>query len=192
MQKFLIIGLGNIGDEYAHTRHNIGFDVVDAFASKHAAVFQLERLAYVSRLGWRGKQVILIKPTTFMNLSGKAVKYWMDHEKIPLEQVLVVVDELAIPLNRVRLRPSGSAAGHNGLISIGEALATEQYPRLRFGIGNDFPRGGQVDYVLGNWTAAQLPLVNLKIEKCVQIIESFLQQGLARTMNDWNKIAFEL
>lgn len=192
MQKYLIVGLGNIGEEYQHTRHNIGFDLIDAFAHKHGAQFQQGRLAFVAQLSWKGRNLVLLKPTTYMNLSGKAVKYWMDHEKIPPSNVLVLVDELAIPLNRIRLRPSGSAAGHNGLSSIQESLGTDQYPRLRFGIGNDFPRGGQVDFVLGQWTADEKPLVALKIDKCVSVIESFIMQGLARTMSDWNKSTFAL
>ena len=190
MQKFLIAGLGNIGEEYVHTRHNIGFDVADAFASKHKAVFQPGRLAQVAQFSWKGRPITLIKPTTFMNLSGKAVTDWMDQEKLPVEQVLIVVDELALPLNRLRLRPGGSAAGHNGLTSIQESLGTDQYPRLRFGIGNQFPKGGQVDFVLGKWTPDEESLVALKIEKSVSVIESFIIQGIGRTMSEWNKLEF--
>src|SRR5215208_3292944 len=149
--KFLIVGLGNPGDEYAHTRHNIGYDVVHAFATKHEGSFQPGRLAYVSEIKWKGKKIICICPTTFMNLSGKAVKYWMDKEKVSIENVLVIVDEVAIPLSRLRLRPGGSDAGHNGLKSIHESLGSTEYPRLRFGIGNDYPRGMQSDFVLGKW-----------------------------------------
>src|ERR1700759_5349319 len=151
MTKFLIAGLGNPGAEYAHTRHNIGFDVIDAFAARHKTTLQPDRLAEVAEIKWKGKVFICIKPTTFMNLSGKAVKYWMDKEKVPLGNVLVIVDELALPLTKFRLRPSGSSAGHNGLRSIEEVLATDAYPRLRFGIGNNFPKGRQVDFVLGRW-----------------------------------------
>ena len=133
--KFLIVGLGNPGNEYAHTRHNIGFDVANAFVIKHKAVFRTDRLAYVAELKLKGKKFVCICPTTYMNLSGKAVKYWMDKESIPAENILVIVDEVALPLNKLRLRPAGSDGGHNGLKSIHESLGTTHYPRLRFGIG---------------------------------------------------------
>lgn len=190
MSKYLIIGLGNIGAEYAGTRHNIGFDVVDFFVKKQAGFFENDRLADVAHLKWKGKTLVVIKPTTYMNLSGKAVKYWLDKEKIAIENSLTVVDDLALPLSRVRIRPSGSPAGHNGLASIQESLGTDQYPKLRFGIGNDFPRGMQVPFVLGKWKPEEQPLVNLKIEKSVEMIESFISRGIARTMNDWNKMDF--
>lgn len=138
--KFLIVGLGNIGAEYAHTRHNIGFDVVEALAAKHGASFKTDRLAAITEFKLKGKLLVCIEPSTYMNLSGKAVKYWMDKEKIPAEHVLVIVDELALPLSKIRLRPGGSDAGHNGLKSIQELLQTTAYPRLRFGIGNDYRR----------------------------------------------------
>src|SRR5881275_875806 len=150
--KFLITGLGNVGNEYAHTRHNIGFDVVMAFVSKHGGELRSGRLAYVAEVKWKGRNFICICPTTYMNLSGKAVKYWMDKEKIAIENILVIVDELAIPLNKIRLRSGGSDAGHNGLKSIHESLGSTEYPRLRFGIGNNYPKGHQSDYVLGKWT----------------------------------------
>jgi peptidyl-tRNA hydrolase, PTH1 family len=188
MSKFLLAGLGNIGPEYAGTRHNIGFDVADALAQKHNAAFTTERLAQVARVKWKGRTILCIKPSTFMNLSGKAVKYWMDKENIPVEALLVVVDEVALPLNKVRLRPGGSSAGHNGLKSIEESLQSDQYPRLRFGIGNDYPRGQQVDYVLGRWAEAELPLVKLKTAKCVEVVESFVTVGIERTMNLYNKL----
>lgn len=187
-----MVGLGNIGAEYEGTRHNIGFDVADAFARKHEASFSTERLAQVARAKMKGKPVICIKPTTYMNLSGKAVKYWMDKENVPLENVLVVVDELALPLSKLRLRPGGSSAGHNGLKSIAEVLQTEMYPRLRFGIGNDYPKGAQVDYVLGRWTAEELPLVQLKIGKSVELAETFVAAGIERAMNLYNKLNFSL
>lgn len=192
MSKFLIIGLGNIGAEYAGTRHNIGFDVADAFVKKHTGVFENDRLAEVAHVKWKGKIIVVIKPTTYMNLSGRAVKYWMDKEQIPLEQTLTVVDDLALPLDRIRIRPSGSPAGHNGLFSIQESVGTDAYPKLRFGIGNDFPKGGQVPFVLGKWKSDELSLVNYKIEKAVDILESFISRGIARTMNDWNKTVFDL
>ena len=188
MGKFLLVGLGNIGAEYAGTRHNIGFDVVDALAQKHGGAFQLARLAEQVELKWKGHVLVCIKPTTFMNLSGRAVKYWMDAGKITPENMLVIVDELALPLTRLRLRPAGSAAGHNGLRSIEETLGTDVYPRLRFGIGNDFPKGRQVEFVLGKWSEGELPLVRLKIEKSVELVESFVSSGIERTMTQYNKL----
>jgi len=185
--KFLIVGLGNIGAEYDATRHNIGFDVADAFVIKHGGSFKVDRLASVAEVKYKGKIFIVIKPTTYMNLSGKAVKYWMDKEKIPLENVLVIVDEMALPIETLRLRGSGSHAGHNGLRNIQEVLNTNAYPRLRFGIGNDFPRGKQVDFVLGRWTPDELPYVKDKILKSIEVIESFATIGIERTMNNFNK-----
>jgi PTH1 family peptidyl-tRNA hydrolase len=190
MSRYLIAGLGNIGQEYAHTRHNIGFDVADAFVSKHNASFKNERLADVANLQIKGRDITVIKPTTFMNLSGRSVKYWLDHKKIPIEQSLVIVDEIALPLSKLRLRPSGSDAGHNGLRSIQEALGTVDYPKLRFGIGNNYPKGMQVEYVLGQWSKDELPLVKLKIQKSVEVIENFIFTGIERTMTDVNKIEF--
>ena len=190
--KFLIVGLGNIGDEYAHTRHNIGFDVVNAFVQKHQAVFKVDRLAYMAAIKWKGKQFICICPTTYMNLSGKAVKYWMDKEKIQLENILVIVDEVAIPFNKLRIKPGGSDGGHNGLKSIQELLGTTNYPRLRFGIGNDYPKGLQADFVLGKWTKEEDPLVKLKIEKSVEAIECFATQGIATAMNTINNQEYSL
>ncbi|MGN6509004.1 MAG: aminoacyl-tRNA hydrolase, partial [Chitinophaga sp.] len=186
--KYLIVGLGNIGTEYHHTRHNIGFDVADAFAAKHGAAFRSDRLADVAEVKWKGRIFIVIKPTTYMNLSGRAVKYWMDKEKIPLENVLVIMDELALPLDVIRLRPGGSDAGHNGLKSIQESIGTNQYPRLRFGIGNDFPKGRQIDYVLGKWSAKEEPVVQQKIDKCTEVVESFASIGLQRSMNNYNNL----
>ena len=192
MSKFLIVGLGNIGFEYAQTRHNIGFDIADAFVTKLGGIYQSGRLADIATLKWKGKTVIVIKPTTFMNLSGKAIKYWLDKEKIPVENMLVALDDLALPLSKIRLRPAGSDAGHNGLTSIQEVLITDKYPRLRFGIGNDYPKGMQVDFVLGKWTNAELPLVKLKLEKCVEVIQSFISIGIERTMTEVNKLDFKL
>ena len=190
MTKYLIVGLGNIGSEYENTRHNIGFDVVNAFVRKHGGSFQSDRLAYRADVRWKGRLFICICPTTYMNRSGQAVKYWMDKEKIDLENMLVIVDELALPLNKLRLRSSGSDAGHNGLKSIQEALSTVDYPRLRFGVGNNYPKGMQVEYVLGRWFSEELPLVKLKIEKSVEVIESFIFTGIERTMTEVNKKEF--
>ena len=185
--KFLIVGLGNIGPEYDATRHNIGFEVADAFVIKHGGAFKVERLAMVAQVRWKGKTFVVIKPTTYMNLSGKSMKYWMDKEGIAPANSLVIVDDLALPLDVLRLRPSGSAAGHNGLRHIEEVLGNNQYPRLRFGIGNDFPRGQQVPFVLGKWKADELPAVREKILRSLDVIESFAQQGLERTMALFNK-----
>jgi PTH1 family peptidyl-tRNA hydrolase len=181
--KFLIAGLGNPGEEYAHTRHNIGFDIVHAFVQKHQGHFKTGRLAYVAEVKWKGKIFICICPTTYMNLSGKAVKYWLDKENIPVERLLVIVDEVSLPLNKLRLRPGGSDGGHNGLASVEQSLGTRQYPRLRFGIGNHYPKGRQSDYVLGTWHKDEEPLVQLKIEKAVETIEMFALQGIAAAMN---------
>lgn len=190
MSKFLIVGLGNPGLEYRHTRHNIGFDVVDAFALKHGGMFKTDRLAEIAEVKWKGKTFVCIKPTTYMNLSGKAFKYWMDKEKIALENTLTIVDDLALPLERLRLRGSGSDAGHNGLKDIQAILGTDKYPKLRFGIGNQFPKGMQAEFVLGKWLPEERLIVNKKIEKCVSIIESFASIGIERTMNEVNNLIF--
>lgn len=190
--KFLIVGLGNIGNEYAHTRHNIGFDVVNAFVQKNGAQFRADRLAYVAEARWKGRGFICICPTTYMNLSGKAVKYWLDKEKISIENLLVILDDLAMPLEKLRLRPGGSDGGHNGLKSIQEALGTVNYPRLRFGIGNNYPKGMQSDFVLGKWRKEEEPLVKQKIDKSVEVIETFATQGITFAMNQVNNKSFSL
>ena len=190
--KFLIAGLGNIGTEYEHTRHNIGFDVVAAFVAKHGGNLKQDRLAYVAEVKWKGRTFVCICPTTFMNLSGRAVKYWIDKEKISIENTLTVFDDLALPLNQLRLRPGGSDAGHNGLKSIQETLGTSDYPKLRFGIGNNYPKGRQVDFVLGKWTSEEKALVQLKIEKAVSVIEQFATVGIAAAMNGINKVEITL
>ena len=192
MNKFLIAGLGNIGPDYKGTRHNIGFEIVDAFAREHAGVFKSARHADITEIKWKGKIILCIKPTTFMNLSGKAIRYWMDREKISLENILVIVDDLALSLEKIRLRAAGSSGGHNGLKSIEEDLQTDKYAKLRFGISNDFPKGRQVEYVLGTWDEKELPVVKLKILKCVELIESFVQSGIAITMNQFNNLNFNL
>lgn len=190
--KFLIAGLGNPGNEYAHTRHNIGFDVVNAFVLKHGGQFRTDRLAYVADVKWKGKSFVCICPTTYMNLSGKAVKYWLDKEKLSLDQLLVVVDDLALPLSKLRLKPSGSDAGHNGLKSLQEVLGTKEYAKLRFGIGNDYPKGLQADFVLGKWKKEEEELVKLKIGKCVELIEMYATQGITAAMNHVNNKEFSL
>jgi len=190
MEKFLIVGLGNIGLEYAGTRHNIGFDIVDALAARHNAHFVVDRLAERLEITVKGKKMICIKPTTYMNLSGKAVKYWMDKEKVEMDHVLVLVDELAVPLNKIKMKPAGSDGGHNGLRSIQEVLGTTTYPRLRFGIGNDFPRGRQVEYVLGKWRPGEKEIVARKVDRSAQAIEEFVLMGLEKTMAEVNAIEF--
>lgn len=190
MNKFLIVGLGNIGTEYTQTRHNIGFDVLDAFATKHSVSFKTDRLAEITEVKWKGKILVCIKPTTYMNLSGKAFKYWMDKEKIAIENTLTILDDLALPLSKLRLRSGGSAAGHNGLRDIEQTLGTDKYPRLRFGIGNQYPKGMQVDFVLGKWFKEEIPIVTKKIEASVSLIESFAFAGIENTMNTYNKQEF--
>jgi peptidyl-tRNA hydrolase, PTH1 family len=190
MEKFLIVGLGNIGPEYSGTRHNAGFEVADALIVKYKGILRSARLADVSEIRIRGKLLIVIKPTTFMNLSGKAVKYWMEKENIPAERVLVIMDDLAIPLSRLRLRPSGSDGGHNGLKSIQESIATVNYPRLRFGIGATYPKGRQIEFVLGKWDSVEIPVVKKKVDKSVEVIESFAVRGLAAAMNEVNNLEF--
>lgn len=190
--KFLIVGLGNAGNEYIHTRHNIGFDVVNAFVTKHGGKFSSGRLAYVAEVKWKGKIFICICPTTYMNLSGNAVKYWMDKENVPIGHILVITDDVALPLTKMRLRPSGSDGGHNGLRSVEAALMSRDYPRLRFGIGNDYPKGLQADYVLGKWRKEEEPLVKLKINKAVEVIESFATKGVALAMNDVNSSEYSI
>lgn len=192
MSRFLIIGLGNIGSEYAHTRHNIGFDVADAFAAKNSSSFKNDRLADLATFTLKGKEILVIKPTTYMNLSGRAVKYWMDQKKIPLEQSLTIVDEIALPLSKLRLRPTGSSGGHNGLKSLEEWLGTTDYPKLRFGIGNNFAKGKQVDFVLSKWTPEEMPLVKLKTEASIEVIESFIFSGIERTMTEVNKKEYKV
>ncbi|KIC93213.1 aminoacyl-tRNA hydrolase [Flavihumibacter solisilvae] len=192
MSKFLIVGLGNIGSEYAQTRHNIGFDIVDTLVKKYEGSFRADRLADVAEIKIKGRQLVCIKPTTYMNLSGKAVKYWRDKENIPLENLLVVVDDLALPLERLRIRGGGSDGGHNGLRSIQELLGTTEYPKLRFGIGNNYPKGRQADFVLNKWTSEEWPLVVQKMEKSVELAEQFVLTGLARTMNLYNNMVFKL
>jgi peptidyl-tRNA hydrolase, PTH1 family len=189
MSKFLIVGLGNIGAEYANTRHNIGFDVVHAFVTKHGGNFDIGRLAYVANVKWKGKQIICICPTTFMNLSGKAFKYWMDKENILLENTLTIVDDLALPVEKIRLRKSGTHAGHNGLKDIQATLSTDAYAKLRFGIGDNYPKGMQADFVLSKWLKAEEPIIKLKIAACIDIIESFIAIGIDKTMSQYNNLS---
>jgi PTH1 family peptidyl-tRNA hydrolase len=190
MNKYLIVGLGNIGSEYINTRHNIGFEVLEALVQKHKGSFKTERWAEVAEIKFKGRTLICIKPTTYMNLSGRAFKYYMDKEKINIENTLTIVDDLALPLSKVRLRGSGSDAGHNGLKDIQATLGTDKYPKLRFGIGNNYPKGMQVSYVLGKWHKDEFGILQNKIEKCVEAIESLVLLGLERTMNMINSCEF--
>jgi len=190
MEKFLIAGLGNIGAEYAHTRHNIGFDVLNDFVAKHSAFFRVDRLAEVAEVKLKGRTIICIKPTTYMNLSGKAFAYWLHKEKVNIKNTLTIVDDLALPLEKIRIRPSGSDAGHNGLKDIQAVMATTDYPKLRFGIGNTFSKGRQVEFVLGKWKDAELAVVRQKIDACSQLIETFVLEGIDKTMNVANQMQF--
>ena len=185
--KYLIAGLGNIGPEYHETRHNIGFMTVDALAEKAGIRFDDGRYGFTARFSLKGRQVVLLKPSTYMNLSGNAVRYWMQKENIPLENLLVVVDDLALPFGTLRLKGKGSDAGHNGLKHIAATLGTQAYARLRFGIGNDFPRGGQIDYVLGHFSDEEYKLIPERLETAGEIIRSFCPAGLDITMNQFNR-----
>ena len=185
--KYLIVGLGNIGNEYEGTRHNIGFTVLDAFAKASNTVFADKRYGYVAETSCRGRKLILLKPSTYMNLSGNAVRYWMQAEKIPLENVLVIVDDLALPVGALRLKGQGSDGGHNGLKHIATTLGTTSYARLRFGIGNDFSKGRQVDFVLGSFDSEEQKVIEEQVVTAGEIIKSFCFSGIARTMNQFNK-----
>ena len=185
--KYLIVGLGNIGREYEGTRHNIGFTVLDAFAKASNTIFQDKRYGFVAEASVRGRKLILLKPSTYMNLSGNAVRYWMQQEKIPVENVLVIVDDLALPVGALRLKGQGSDGGHNGLKHIAATLGTTAYARLRFGIGSDFGKGHQVDFVLGAFDSEEQKTIEQQLETTNEIIKSFCFAGLARTMNSFNK-----
>ena len=184
--KYLVVGLGNIGDEYAATRHNIGFRVLDAFAKASNAVFSTQRYGDVAQVRVKNKILVLLKPSTYMNLSGNAVAYWMQKENIPIENVFVIVDDLSLPGGAIRIRPKGSDAGHNGLKNIALMLKTENYTRLKFGIGNDFPRGMQVEYVLGTFSDEDNKIIEEKIPTAVEAIKAFCLSGLAFAMNHFS------
>ncbi len=185
--KYLIVGLGNIGDEYSDTRHNIGFTVLDAMAKASNTVFKDKRYGFVCSLKYKGRDFILLKPSTFMNLSGNAVRYWMNKENITVENLLIIVDDIALPLGSFRMRPSGSDGGHNGLAHINSILATDQYTRIRIGIGNDFRRGSQVNYVLGTWDDDEKKLLSERIPVVIEMIRSFGTAGVEITMTAFNK-----
>ena len=185
--KYLIAGLGNIGDEYANTRHNIGFMVLDEIATQNKLRFNNDRLAMISELKFKGRTFYFIKPTTLMNLSGKAIRYWLLELKIDKENSLTLLDDLALPLGTLRMKPKGSDGGHNGLRSIDNELSTTHYPRLRFGIGNTFSKGRQVNYVLGKFSTDELEIIQPKIIKAIDMIMGFGTIGIERTMTQFNE-----
>ena len=187
MDKYLIVGLGNPGDEYAGTRHNTGFMVLDAFAKASNIVFDDRRYGFVAETSIKGRKVFLLKPTTYMNLSGNAVRYWMNKENIAVERLLVVVDDLSLPLGTLRLKGKGCNGGHNGLGNIQSVIGTQQYARLRVGIGNDFPKGMQIDWVLGRYDEDEMNILSPSINTAVDVIKSFVLSGLDFTMNQFNK-----
>lgn len=185
--KYLIVGLGNIGEAYAHTRHNIGFRMADAVAAALQASFTTGRYGDVAVVKYRAHQLVLLKPSTYMNLSGKAVRYWLQHEKVTVDHLLVLVDDIALPMGSLRMRAQGSAGGHNGLKDIQAMIGTDAYARIRFGVGNDFARGGQVDYVLGDWTDEEENVIGQQLPTVVEMVKSFVDMGAERTMNAFNK-----
>ena len=184
--KYLIVGLGNIGAEYNNTRHNIGFDVVDKLVYDLKGEFKVDKLASVATVKFKSRQLVVIKPSTYMNLSGKAVKYWLDKEKIDISKLLVVSDDIALDIGQLRLKPKGGDAGHNGLTDIILKLNTTAFPRLRFGIGNNFPRGYQSDYVLGKWSNKEIDLLLPRVDTATEIIKSFVSIGMGLTMTNFN------
>lgn len=184
--KYLIVGLGNIGPEYELTRHNVGFLTVDRLADKEGVTWSSNRLAFTTEFKFKGRHIFMIKPTTYMNLSGKAMNYWMKEINIPKENVLVIVDDVALPYGSLRLRGKGSSAGHNGLKNIEELTGGQNYARLRFGIGDDFPKGRQVDYVLGRWSQAEIEELPIFMDKAIEMIKSFCTIGINMTMTQFN------
>ncbi|MGO2294854.1 MAG: aminoacyl-tRNA hydrolase [Psychroflexus halocasei] len=186
MKKFLVVGLGNIGPKYENTRHNIGFKILDSFADNHDLIFEDQRLGAVTKYRFKGRTFILLKPSTFMNLSGKAVRYWLNEENIPLENLLVLTDDINLDFGTLRLKGKGSDGGHNGLKDIQNLMGTQKYARLRFGVGGDFSKGNQVNYVLGEWSQEEDDQLKERLEKCQDLIKSFGTAGLANTMNSYN------
>lgn len=186
MKKYLIVGLGNIGAKYDETRHNIGFKILDTLAKSQEITFETQKLGDVTKFRFKGRTFILLKPSTFMNLSGKSVKYWMDKEKILLQNVLIICDDLNLPFGTIRLKAKGSDGGHNGLKNINEVLKTNQYARFRFGISNEFSKGRQIDYVLGKWNEDEEKKLPERLEKAAQVIKSFGTAGIKNTMNEFN------
>ena len=184
--KYLIIGLGNPGNEYQNTRHNIGFQVLDRLVSLSNTTFSVDKLADVATLKFKGRQLMLVKPNTFMNLSGKAVNYWLQKTKVSIDNILVVTDDISLPFGMLRLRKGGSDGGHNGLKDIQNILNTKKYPRLRFGVGNDFPKGSQADYVLSDFTDEDYRVIGERMDLAIKIIHGFATIGISRTMSEFN------
>ena len=184
--KYLIAGLGNPGPEYELTRHNIGFLVLDRLADLEGATFKTARHGEITEVRFKGRQLTLLKPGTYMNLSGKAIAYWLQEQKIPKENLLVIVDDIALPFGNLRMKPRGSSAGHNGLGNIETVLGGQEYPRLRFGIGNAYPKGGQVDFVLSNFTQEEFTALTARMDRSIEMIKSFCTAGIERTMNAYN------
>lgn len=186
MKKYLVVGLGNIGPEYHNTRHNIGFQVLDRLAEKNELPFSSNKLGATATHKIKGRSILLLKPSTFMNRSGKAVHYWMEKENIPQEHLLIITDDINLPFGTLRLKTKGSDGGHNGLADIQNTLQTNQYNRLRFGLGSDFAKGRQVDYVLGNWNEEEEKMLLERLDRCGTLINSFVLQGINITMNEFN------
>lgn len=184
--KYLVVGLGNIGAEYRDTRHNIGFKVLDAFAEASNIIFSTQRYGDVAQVRVKNKILVLLKPSTYMNLSGEAVRYWMNKENIPLENVLIIVDDIALPFGAIRIKGKGSDGGHNGLKNIALLLGTQNYARIRFGVGNEFPKGAQVDYVLGNFTEEQVRVMPERLKVAIDAIKAFCLSGLMFAMNNYS------
>ncbi len=184
--KYLIVGLGNPGMKYDETRHNIGFKILDKLAEEAEGTFETDRLGDISRFKHKGRTLVLLKPLTFMNLSGKAVNYWMKQEKIPVERILIITDDLALPFGKLRMKARGSDGGHNGLKDIIATLNSSVFPRLRFGVGSEFSRGKQIDYVLGKWNEEERETINERINIAIEFIKSFASIGIDRAMNQWN------
>ena len=186
MKKYLIVGLGNIGDKYKDTRHNIGFSVLNKLVNDKEITFETKKLADITSFKIKGRTFILLKPNTYMNLSGKAVKYWMEKEKIPLENILIITDDLNIPFGTIRIKARGSAGGHNGMQNINDILQNQNYARIRFGVDSAYKKGQQIDYVLGKWTPEEQEILPERIEKIIQAIPSFGLAGINNTMNTFN------
>ena len=185
--KYLVVGLGNIGSEYENTRHNIGFMVVDKIAQESSITFEDRRYGFIGKCRVKNAELLLLKPSTYMNLSGNAVRYWLQKENIPIERLIVICDDLSLPLGKIRIRPQGSDGGHNGLKHIASVLGSQHYVRLRFGVGNNFPKGGQVNYVLGEFSAEEHEILSERIKDAVDAVKVFCLSGVTTAMNHYNK-----
>ena len=185
--KYLIVGLGNIGSEYDGTRHNVGFKILDSFANHNNCTFEDKRYGFISKCRVKNAELFLLKPSTYMNLSGNAVRYWLQKEKITIDRMMVICDDISLPLGKIRIRPNGSDGGHNGLKHIGSTLGSQQFTRMRFGVGNEFPRGGQVDYVLGKFSDDDISAISASIDHAESAIKTFCLNGVTMAMNIYNK-----